>query len=601
MPWRRLFRTMHGMHRGAGRSKARLSASLLLGIACIFAKFDYGLCAQTANSSTAASTRTGVVGNVAVTQLADRLTIEISAKPLFSPEVVRLTGPDRLVLDFPGYELSGGNRRIPVHGGPVWQLRTSMFQSSPPIARLVIDSRQAVELEIKTIDSKLVVQVASPARANAGALPSEVPARRSASSSKSSDAATAALLNRPRVGLATRAAESRVTAYALQSKAMALRLQDLDGLEKTAAGGDPEAQTLLALAYHGAILLRQDDEEALKLLRRAAGRKFMAAQECLGNFAQSGIGTGQAAPMEALDWYKKAAEQGSLDASTSIALMYANGAGIPRDLTQATSWFRKAAEAGDSTAQYNLALTYGRGNGVPQDYKESVRWLSAAADQNVIPALLDLGAFFMNPPDGTAADVDRAITNYQRAADLGSARGQAMLGNIYSTDVRGKPDFEKAVKWYRMSVEKGDREGEFGLGVRYVLGEGVDVDLARARQLFKVAADQGQADAQYNFASMCEEGKGGEEDSAAAVHYYQLAAEQDVAEAQFHLGRWLLKRGESPEDRISGFMWLALSRPVVTESGAAIDEAKRSLSESEIADGNRRADSWKSAHKKKAP
>jgi TPR repeat protein len=601
VPPRHLFRTMRDMHCGAGRSRSRLSAILLLGMACVSTDADFRLCAQTANSPTASSTRVGVLKKVAITSLKDVVAIEISASPPFNPEVVRLTGPDRLVIDFPGYELSGGNRRIPVHGGSVWQIRTSLFQVSPPIARVVVDSRKPVDFEIKSTENKLVIEIAVAGSANLSASTTEVPVRRAPSDKETSSGAETELPNRPRAALATRSAESRSSAYALQSQALKLRLQDLDALEKKSEGGDPEAQTLLALAYHDAVLLRRDDEEALKLLQKAAVRKFMAAQESLGNFAQAGIGTGKPAPVEALDWYMKAAEQGSLDAATNIALMYANGAGIPQDLTQATSWFRKAAEAGDATAQYNLALIYGRGNGVPQDYKESVRWLTAAADQNVTPALLDLGAFYMHPPDGSAADVDRGIAHYQRAADLGSARGQAMLGNIYSNGVKGKPDFERAVKWYTLSVEKGDRDGEFGLGVRYVLGEGVAVDLAQARRLFKAAADQGQGDAQYNFASMCEEGRGGDQDPTLALRYYRLAAEQGVGEAQFHLGSWLLKHAESPDDRIFGYMWLALSRPSVAESGAAIDEAKKSLGESEIGEGDRRAESWKSSHGRTHP
>ncbi len=597
MLWRRPFRTMRDMHRGAAISRSRLSATLLLGIACVSVEVDARLFAQTADSSA----RVGVVHSVAVTSFKDRVAIEISASPPFTPEVVRLTGPDRLVLDFPGYDLTGGNRRIPVHGGSVWQLRTSLFQTNPPIARLVVDSRKPVEFEIKTREDKVVIEIALPAGATGGTSATKVSSHAAPSNKDTSAVAITELPNRPRASLATRAMDSQVTAYALQSKALKLRLQDLDALEKKAVAGDPEAQTLLALAYHDAVLLRRDDEQALKLLQQAATHKFMAAQESLGNFAQTGTGTGQPVASEALDWYKKAADQGSLDAATSIALMYANGAGIPQDLSQATSWFRKAAEAGDSTAQYNLALIYGRGNGVPQDYNESVHWLTAAADQNVTPALLDLGAFYMHPSDGTAADVDRAIASYQRAADLGSARGQAMLGNIYSTGVKGQPDFEKAVKWYTMSVQKGDRDGEFGLGVRYVLGEGVAVDLVQARRLFKAAADQGQADAQYNFGSMCEEGRGGEKDLNAALRFYQLAAEQDVPEAQFHFGSRLLKHSESPDDHVSGYMWLVLSRSAVTESGAAIDEAKRLLSDSQIAEGDRLAESWKSAHSRAHP
>ncbi len=54
--------------------------------------------------------------------------------------------------------------------------------------------------------------------------------------------------------------------------------------------GDPKSQTMLALAYHAGTLLKVNDEEALSLLRRAANRGFVAAEEAMGIFCQSGFG-----------------------------------------------------------------------------------------------------------------------------------------------------------------------------------------------------------------------------------------------------------------------------------------------------------------------
>ena len=47
--------------------------------------------------------------------------------------------------------------------------------------------------------------------------------------------------------------------------------------------------------------------------------------------------------------------------------MYANGQGVRQDYTQAVQWFRKAAEQGDAKAQYNLGVAYDNGHGVRQD------------------------------------------------------------------------------------------------------------------------------------------------------------------------------------------------------------------------------------------
>ncbi|WP_373874001.1 tetratricopeptide repeat protein, partial [Aeromonas caviae] len=59
--------------------------------------------------------------------------------------------------------------------------------------------------------------------------------------------------------------------------------------------------------------------------------------------------------------------------------MYYDGRGVPQDYKQSVMWFRKAAEQGDMDAQYNLGHMYHGGRGVPQDYKQAYAWASTAA------------------------------------------------------------------------------------------------------------------------------------------------------------------------------------------------------------------------------
>jgi TPR repeat protein len=60
--------------------------------------------------------------------------------------------------------------------------------------------------------------------------------------------------------------------------------------------------------------------------------------------------------------------------------MYDNGRGVPQDYAEAVNWYRKAADQSDALAQYNLGMMYYTGRGVPQDYAEAVRWYCKAAD-----------------------------------------------------------------------------------------------------------------------------------------------------------------------------------------------------------------------------
>ena len=63
----------------------------------------------------------------------------------------------------------------------------------------------------------------------------------------------------------------------------------------------------------------------------------------------------------------------------NLGFMYATGRGVPRDYTQAVQWLRKAAEQGDADAQFNLGVRNYNGQGVPQDYVEAYEWETLAA------------------------------------------------------------------------------------------------------------------------------------------------------------------------------------------------------------------------------
>lgn len=83
---------------------------------------------------------------------------------------------------------------------------------------------------------------------------------------------------------------------------------------------------------------------------------------------------------QAAEWYRKAAEQGSVSGATHLADLYRDGGkGFPRDVTQAAVWYRKAADQGDPTAQGTLGMLYALGQGVPRNDVEAYYWLDLAA------------------------------------------------------------------------------------------------------------------------------------------------------------------------------------------------------------------------------
>ena len=84
---------------------------------------------------------------------------------------------------------------------------------------------------------------------------------------------------------------------------------------------------------------------------------------------------------EAVECYRKAAEQGYDAAQNDLGYMYRNGYGVTKDYGEAVRWYRKAAEQGNAAAQYNLGVMYKNGYGVEKDLAQARYWYQKAADQ----------------------------------------------------------------------------------------------------------------------------------------------------------------------------------------------------------------------------
>jgi TPR repeat protein len=58
---------------------------------------------------------------------------------------------------------------------------------------------------------------------------------------------------------------------------------------------------------------------------------------------------------QAMNWYRKAADQGYADAQYKVGWFYENGSGVGKDNDQAKAWYQKAADQGNADAQTGLS------------------------------------------------------------------------------------------------------------------------------------------------------------------------------------------------------------------------------------------------------
>ena len=119
---------------------------------------------------------------------------------------------------------------------------------------------------------------------------------------------------------------------------------------------------------------------ALEWYRKAADQGYAVAQVILGWHCHTGEGVPQD-DAEAVRWYRLAADQGDAMAQQSLGCVYREGKGVPRDDAESVRWFQLAAEQGRADAQHEFACSYRDGNGAPQDDVQAHMWFNLAASR----------------------------------------------------------------------------------------------------------------------------------------------------------------------------------------------------------------------------
>ena len=99
------------------------------------------------------------ISNVAVVRGQDSLNVEVSGTSPMTAKTMKLTNPDRVVLDIPNSVLSGSSREIAVNSDNIKAVRAAHYQSAPPTTRIVVDMAATHEFEVVPAANKLVLKL----------------------------------------------------------------------------------------------------------------------------------------------------------------------------------------------------------------------------------------------------------------------------------------------------------------------------------------------------------------------------------------------------------------------------------------------------------
>jgi hypothetical protein len=149
---------------------------------------------------------------------------------------------------------------------------------------------------------------------------------------------------------------------------------------------------------------------------------------------------------------------------------------------------------------------------------------------------------------------------------------------------------------WKDEAERGDAGAQMWLGVAYESGRGVEQDFTQALKWFRESAKQGDPDAQFNLGQMYEDGEGVSQDYAQAAKWYRTACENrpdhgGAGNGCNSLGMLYLDGKGVKRNRVEAYKFFKL-----TGNTFNLDRMRRTMTEAEVAEGERRAEQWLQAH-----
>jgi TPR repeat protein len=232
----------------------------------------------------------------------------------------------------------------------------------------------------------------------------------------------------------------------------------------------------------------------------SSGREVQAAKPSLGPAvpqAQDQDATAKALRaynrgeyVTAMQWYRKAAQEGDANAQHAVGALYLNGLGVAPNPHEAMRWFRKAAEQGNSDAQFAIGVMYGTGDSVQLDYAEAMKWYLKAAEQGNSEAQYNIGALYYNGL-GIPKNIEEAMKWISKAAEQGNEEAKNKLKELTAASPKFDADQVAALLDKRAPSETPENlTAEYNRGVAYQNGEGVAKNLIQAATWYFRAALQ---------------------------------------------------------------------------------------------------------------
>lgn len=383
---------------------------------------------------------------------------------------------------------------------------------------------------------------------------------------------------------------------------------------KRAEKGDVQAQYLLAQCLEKGAGSEKNIDAAFMWYKKAAESGVAEAQYIWGEHLYN-----DAQCVKAVEFYKKAAEQGHRYAARNLAECLEKGDGCQRNLKEALAWYKKAyaegvnvqqrieviettlakeallkkytedAKKGVVSAQYALAECLYNGDSCVVDRTQAIVWYEkivenwSAEDQYILANnfyYINAKYNFKKVSDIYRKAIDKnknykinddikLICNierdwkgksvgeywYKTAAEGGFAEAQ----NKYAEILQKRKEYEEAFKWYKKAAEQGYIRAQKSLAYCLEHGIGCELNEQEAFEWYEKLAEQGDADSQYKLGEYFSINGMSTVHYLEAMEWYRKAAEQGNADAQYCLGDCLFRGLACKQNETEAIYWFKKS------------------------------------------
>ena len=249
---------------------------------------------------------------------------------------------------------------------------------------------------------------------------------------------------------------------------------------------------------------------------------------------------------KALEYFKKAAEKGSVTSAYNVGVFYNTGKGVRQDKEEAFRWFEKAAEKGYMLGQYvcGKALIYG--TGTEKDYIKAEFWLKKAADQG----------------DEESANLLRSIRSAVEEAkeakefDIPPYDEDKLFD--YSEELYREGKIRESFLCCKKAANMGYKNAGYELGKKFYSGDGTEKNLEKAAFWFLWAAKRNHISALINLSEMIIKGEAKIYDSF--IRVLEKGAEENTPSACYYLGLMYYYGKGLRKDYIKAYFYIEKSK-----------------------------------------